>query len=119
RVYRVAMSADKFNTKFENWIETDLLKMNAWDISQVELRDYSVERGISRDGSVIPTLNPRADIDLAYNDQDRESQWTLKKLIVFKEGEPVEEQLGPDQELNVAKLNEMKSALDELKIVNV
>src|SRR5690606_28162704 len=34
RVYRVAMSADKFNTKFENWIETDLLKMNPWDISQ-------------------------------------------------------------------------------------
>jgi hypothetical protein len=116
-VYRAEFSADKFSPKFENWIETDLLKLNPWDVSNVELRDYTVQEGLTREGQVVPTLRQRGDIDLAFNDKD--SKWTLKKLVEYKQGKPVEEKLSSDQELNATKLNEMKTALDDLKIVNV
>ncbi len=116
-VYRAALASDKFSPKFENWIETDLLKLSPWDISQIDLRDYTVQEGLTQGGQLVPTLRQRADIDLAFNDKD--SKWVLDKLVEYKNGKPQDEKLGPDQELNTAKLNEMKTALDDLKIVNV
>ncbi|MCC7086242.1 MAG: DUF4340 domain-containing protein [Pirellulales bacterium] len=114
-IYRVALASDKFSSKFEDWIETDLLKLNAWDITNVDLRDYSVQEGIAPDGRIVSMLRQRANIDLGLKD----SKWQLDKLVEFKDGKPVEEKLQDDQELNSTKLNELKTALDDLKIVNV
>ena len=41
QICRVAIRTDKLSTKFEDWIEKDLLKLNAFDVRQVELNDYS------------------------------------------------------------------------------
>src|SRR5262249_11291164 len=62
QVYRVQMNADKFTTNFADWIETDLLKLNAWDITDIKLHDYSVAEKLTRTGEVTPVMMPRADI---------------------------------------------------------
>lgn len=96
-VYRTAINPAQLSSKFDDWIEKDLLKLNAWDIASVNLNNYSVD-----------FLNQRMSkgdrLDLAYNDQD--SKWTLADL---KSGE----------ELNAETLNALKTALDDLKIVDV
>ncbi|MFM9115644.1 MAG: DUF4340 domain-containing protein [Planctomycetota bacterium] len=42
RVFLVKIDPTKFTTKFGEWIEKDLLKLNALDVDQIRLRDYSV-----------------------------------------------------------------------------
>jgi hypothetical protein len=111
-VYTVKLATDKFSPKFEDWIETDLLKLNTFDIKQVELRDYAV-RPEDR-------ANPIQEKSIAQLEfDDKEAKWSLSKFEEFPEGKPVEVKLTDKEELNTAKLNELKSALDELKIVNV
>ena len=41
------VKTDKLSTKFQNWIEEDLLKLNAFDIKQVVMDDHSVDELIS------------------------------------------------------------------------
>src|SRR5690606_6581484 len=42
RVYRAILNTEGFSDQFANWIETDLLKLNPWDIREVALHDYTV-----------------------------------------------------------------------------
>ncbi|HUT89317.1 MAG TPA: DUF4340 domain-containing protein [Thermoguttaceae bacterium] len=109
-VYTVKVKTDKLSTKFEDWIEKDLLKLNTWDVKQVRINDYSVDvlRGVQ---------TPRSLMTLDYDDGD--SKWKLNECKVFKEQGWVEVQMAEDEEINTSKLNDMKSALDELKIVDV
>ncbi|HTQ37478.1 MAG TPA: DUF4340 domain-containing protein [Pirellulales bacterium] len=117
QVYRVQMNADKFSTNFSDWIETDLLKLNPWDIEDIKLHDYSVTDKLTPTGEIQPALMPRADIDLAYD--DKTNKWNLKALQEYKDGKPTDIKLTGDEELNSAKLNDLKSALGSLKIVDV
>ena len=116
-VYRVALKTDKFSTKFEDWVETDLLKLKPWDITEVKLRDYKVAELFSPDRQYDPKIEHHADIDLAF--EDTSSKWDLKKLLDYKDNKPKEVKLKDDQELNSTPLNDMKNALGGLKIVNV
>jgi len=109
-VFVVAMKADKISTKFEDWIEKDLLKLQTWDVRKVRIHDYSVD-------VLAGVQTPRSDMTLAYD--DRESKWKLERDEVFRGGKYVERPLGDDEELNATKLNDMKYALDDLKIVDV
>jgi hypothetical protein len=117
-IYVVEAKTDKLSTKFENWIERNLLQISSFDIKQVEVRDHSVDvmRG---------ALYQRGDTAVEYNDSG-EPKWKLiedKKFAPLKdrpdEGQWVPVKLAPDQELNSAKLDELKTALDDLKIVDV
>jgi hypothetical protein len=96
-VYRAEIRPDKLTTKFENWIEKDLLKMNTWDIKDIVLNNYSLDEVNGR-------IVPGDVLELSY-DGDK-SKWDLKDL---KEGE----------ELATDKLNGLRDALDNLKIVDV
>ena len=69
QVYRVQMAADKFSTNFADWIETDLLKMSPWDISDVKLRDYSVVDTMTRSGELNTILDQRSDADLTWDEK--------------------------------------------------
>lgn len=110
QVYVAKLTTDKFSTKFEDWIEKDLLKLNAWDIEQVSFNDYSVDylRG---------TITPRSKLQVQYDAKD--AKWKLEELEVFRGREYEPEALAVDEELNTQKLNDLKNALDELKIVDV
>ena len=43
QVYMVEVKTDKLSTKFQNWIEEDLLKLNAFDIKEIVMDDHSVD----------------------------------------------------------------------------
>jgi hypothetical protein len=117
QVYRVQLKADKFSPKFEDWIETDLLKLQPWDITEVKLSDYSLVDTVYPTGERGKGLQRRADIDLTFD--DKTSKWELKDMIEHKGRSDNQGKLGEDEELNSVKLNDMKNALGALKIINV
>jgi hypothetical protein len=99
-----------------------LLKLHAWDLQQVLIKDYSAELQplMTQEGLQIQlAFDSRSEMTLAYNDTD--SKWNPIKLTAFdpKKGEHVEFKLGKDEELNEESLNGLKSALEDLKIVDV
>ncbi len=97
RVYTTQVSTDTLSIKFEDWIERDLLKLDPSKIVEVIINDYSIDEVRQRliQGEVLT---------LSYDDS--ENQWGLDGL-------------GADEELVTEKLDDLKRALDDLKIVDV
>jgi len=112
QIYSVKVDTDKLTTKFADWIEPDLLNLSPWDIRQMDIQDYSVDEA---NRSVIQ----RGEIWLDYDDAAEKDKWKLTADRKFVDGKWVAEQLPPGMELNTKMLDEMKSALDDLKIVDV
>src|SRR5262249_46348835 len=103
---------DKLSTNFETWIEKDLLKMNALDVERIRLRDYSIlrtNRGLAADMR----------LEAAVHFNSTESKWELEELANFNGKNKQATKLLEDEELNKEKLDGMKTALDDLKIVDV
>jgi len=95
RVYRVAVDTSKLSTRFQDWIEKDLLKLNAFDIRQLVFDDYTFDE-----------INERkVQNDRVFLNYDG-TAWTMEDM---EEG----------KELDVDKLNAMKGAIDSLQIVDV
>lgn len=99
RVYTVKLSTDDLSTDFADWIEDDLLKLNSFDIEGVKIVDYSINE-------LEGTRSELDMIQLNYDDSASDAKWTMVDL---PEGD----------KLNETKLNDMKNALDDLKIVDV
>lgn len=110
-VYAVKIDPDKLSTKFKDWIEKDLLKMNAWDVENVTLKNYSV--------AIRPPNRVLVDkkFDLAADFKD--SEWKLKEFKKYRGEEGLVTALGENEELNKEKLNDLKTAVDELEIADV
>jgi hypothetical protein len=116
-IYTVAVSTNEFSTKFGDWIEKDLLKLNPLDVKQVELNDYSSQARATREGQYL-ALDQRSEIDLGFD--DAKSQWSLLEMKEFDaEGKPTTITLSDTEELDAEKLNAMKAALVDLKIIDV
>lgn len=96
-LFQVKFDPSKLTTKFSEWIEDDLLKLNPWDVQNIVIDDYSIDEAQGRriQGEVVK---------LSFD--EKEAKWSLEGLA---EGE----------ELDATKLNDMKTALDELRIVDV
>ncbi len=123
-VYTVAVKTDKLSTKFEDWIEEDLLKLSSIDVRRVRIRDYSADLRQVFDlarGVIGVTLDQikRSVMTLEYDDKD--SKWNLVEDKVFDQQNErlVDTEMADDEELNTTKLNDMKWALDDLEIVDV
>ena len=90
-VYVIEIDPAKLSTNFEDWIEKDLLKLNAWEMQQVEVKDYSAEMQVVMRPQGRPAIgvawDPHADLTFGYNDAD--GKWTPIKLRKFdpKKGE--------------------------------
>jgi len=112
QVYMVSVKTDKLSTKFQNWIEEDLLKLNALDVKEIVIDDHSVDE-------VRGEIVLRGITTVDYDSKD--SKWNLVDDKTFdpQTGKWSNVKLGEDQELNTTKLNELKTALDDLKIVDV
>ncbi len=94
RIYAARVDLD-VSTKFSDWIEADLLKVEKNDINQVILKDYSINE---RTGSV--------------NQRD--------VLTLKKEGDKwVADRMPAGQEVDNSKATTLLTTLDELKIVGV
>lgn len=96
-VYTAKIKTDKLSTSFADWIEKDLLKLNSFDLREIILDNYSIDetQGV---------VNPGERMFLKYNEKD--SKWSL-------------EGLAEEEEMVTDKLNDLKNALDDLKIVDV
>ena len=114
RIYRAVVKTDKLSTKFQNWIEEDLLKLNAFDVKAG--RDGRPQR------RRVESNQPLIQRGLTVVDFDnKDSKWTLEKMEASDpaSGKWEEVTLKEDEELDTQKLNDLKTALDDLKIVDV
>jgi len=117
-IYRVELDTTKFTTKFDDWIEKDLLKLSPWDIRRLTVDDSTCSYDVDQATGLVVSQDRTARIDLAYDDKD--AAWSLEKLVEFgKDDKPVEKELAADQELATVKLNDLRNALGDLKIVDV
>ena len=119
RVYRVELDTSKFTTKFDDWIEKDLLKISPWDVRRLTLDDSSCTFGMDEaSGRPTISLDRRSRAELGYDDKD--ATWSLIKLEGFDDkNQAKEEKLGEGEELASGKLNDLRNALGDLKIVDV
>lgn len=119
RVYRVELDTSKFTTRFDDWIEKDLLKISPWDVRRLTIDDSSCSFGLDEaSGRPMVSLARRCRAELAYDDKD--ATWSLQKLEGFDgKNQPKEEKLAEGEELASGKLNDLRNALGDLKIVDV
>ena len=94
RVY-VAQLDLEVSTKFEDWIERDLMELEKDEIQKVTLKDYSINE---RTG----TINQRGTLILTKKDE----KWEADRM-------------SSKQELETYKMNELVKTVDELSIVGV
>jgi hypothetical protein len=117
-VYVVELDPSKLTTRFEDWIEDDLLKINPFDIRRIEIKDYTAELMGTAQGIGVK-WDRRAEMALDYDNTD--SKWTaesLKKFDTAKESY-VDYSLAEDEELNQETLNKLRDGLDDLLLVDV
>lgn len=113
-VWVAKIDMTKLPVDFDQWIEKDLLQLNALDVSKVTLKDYNV---LSPQGDGRYGLFPRMEAAVAWNAE--KGEWQLEELVRYAQNKPVADGISEQEELNKAKLDELKTALDDLKIVNV
>ncbi len=77
RVYTVEIDPDKLSTKFQDWIEQDVLALNPIDIAQMIIFDYSVTPTLTADGRIRPELVERSLIHVRWNGDD--AKWELQE----------------------------------------
>lgn len=113
-VYIADISVAPFTTEFRKWIKGELLGVKSFDINSIMLRDYVI----------LPTQNggyamrKNFDADLSFD--PAKSTWSLDRMLTFEEGPagtPVT--LTPEQELKASSLNDLRTAVQGLEIVNV
>jgi uncharacterized cupin superfamily protein len=97
RVYTVEVDPANLTTKFEDWIERDLLKFEPVQLKEVFIDDYSIDELQGR-------IMRGEQLALKYD--SAASNWTLDGLAA-------------DETLDTAQLDELRTALDDLNIVDV
>jgi hypothetical protein len=116
-VYRIEIDTSKFTTRFDDWIEKDLLKLSPWDVRRLVLDDYTLG-AVESGGRIRVEQNRKSRTDLTYDDKD--AKWSLVKLEAFADGKTAKEEKLPEgEELASGKLNDLRNALGDLKIIDV
>jgi len=116
-VYIVEIDPSKVSTKFEDWIERNLLGMNTMDLKQVHIQDYAI---VPAEDGIHGVEKHQGDYLLDY-DFNATPAWKLTKDLVYDEAKKamVPRTLAADEEIDTKKLDDLKSAIDDLKIVDV
>lgn len=94
RVYASLVNVD-ISTKFEDWIEQDLLQVETRTIQNITLRDYSIDERTR-------SINQRDVLTLSRS----EETWEANRMP-------------SDQEVDSTKIDELLEGIDELSIVGV
>ena len=115
RVYQVKIDPTQLSTKFEDWIETDLLKLSSWDVASITMKDYSMQSQRTFQGYQVAE-EKRFDLKVT----DDNGTWNLDYLKEYNaNNEPTLAQLEEGEELKKDRLDTLKNSLSELKIVDV
>lgn len=95
---------DDLSTKFVDWVEKDFLDLDKWDVKRVTLDNYEVETVPLPNGRIGKRIKSAPQHVLDYES----SEWKLS-------GSPLAE----NEELDKDKLDSLKDALDDLRIIDV
>ncbi|MDR1494337.1 MAG: DUF4340 domain-containing protein [Planctomycetaceae bacterium] len=120
-VYVMALNADNLSTKFDDWIEKNLLKLDSFNLKTIRMNDYSTDI-VETERGVVTDPRFHSMFELNYDSESvGDNKWTLKTLTRRdpKTGNTVQVTLAPDEKLNDKKLEEMRMAFDDLKIIDV
>ncbi len=112
-VYVVDFDDAPLTTSFTKWIEDDLLKLSSIDIEDMEIRDHNASLAT---GQFSLTSNYDAKVKLDG------TEWSLESLAEYAANDPltpIPVDPLPSEKLDATKLNEIKNALDDLKIADV
>jgi hypothetical protein len=117
-VYVVELDPSKLTTRFEDWIEDDLLKINPFDIRRIEIKDYTAELMPTSQGIGVK-WDRRSEMALDYDATD--SKWSGESLKQFDKGTEsyVDYKLTDDEEIDQETLNKLRDSLDDLLLVDV
>ncbi|WP_413431344.1 hypothetical protein [Crateriforma spongiae] len=117
-VYVVKLDDSPLTTKFQDWIEEDLLQLSSIEISQVQIKDYTASLNATINGLTVQwdrNFEATASVD--------GSDWSIDQLLVYDannpQAEPTPAEIPEDASANKETLDEMKNALDDLRIVDV
>lgn len=111
QIYQVEIDPSQLSTRFEDWIETDLLNLDIRFVSGLTLKDYSVQQG--EGGGLY--ADQRLEVKLGVKDGSWQLDW-------IKESSPDGlrlAELQPGENLNAQRLYTLITALDDLRIVDV
>ena len=105
-VYRIPLNIE-LSTKFSDWIEPDLLQMEASDVVQLEMNNYQIEeRSSGMFGQVKQLMKVKGD-EISLSRDSSTDDWELGDLK-------------PDAEkLDQAAVNAVVGVLDDMAIVDV
>ncbi len=105
-VYRIPLNIE-LSTKFADWIEPDLLQMEATDVVQLEMNNYKIEeRSSGMFGQVKQLMKVQGD-DISLSRKTSTDNWELENLK--PESEKVDQ----------AAVNAVVGVLDDMAIVDV
>lgn len=117
RVYVVQLNAEAFPIEFKKWIDSDLLELNPFDVTQMTFGDYTAALLQGAGGSARIDRADRMEAVVDYSDID--NKWTLSSLQLARDGRLAPAQLGPGEKLNDTALTAARTALDEMQLVDV
>lgn len=112
-VYLVELKTDSLTNDFSKWIESDLLKLSSTDIQNIAIQDYT----IVPNGDGTANQNKVYDANVAFSNTD--GKWNAEAISIYKENVAEVRTVGDDEQLNTTKLNDLRSALDSLRIADV
>lgn len=111
----VKIQDEDLSTKFEDWIEKDLLQLSSFDVEEVTFNDYSLITRRNPLGQEQVALDPRLKMTVS---SESSGDWDMKEFIRYSP-EEASVQLAESEELNTENLNQLKNALDDLEIIDV
>ena len=122
QVYVVKLDTGKLSVRFDDWIEPNLLNLNTMDLKKIDVKDYTFTITPVKSGNQVvlepvQTFKGEFVLDTPAGDQP----WKLAKELALDPSKEkmVSRPLAADEELNVTSLDALKSALEDLKIVDV
>ncbi|MCL2622417.1 MAG: DUF4340 domain-containing protein [Planctomycetaceae bacterium] len=119
-VYVMAINKDHLSTKFDDWVEKNLLDISSYDLNSVRMQDYSTDLVETEHGiAMVPIFH--SFFKVGYNPMSLSDKWQLDMLqrLDPRTGQRMDVTLAPDEMLNESKLEEMRQAFDDLKIIDV
>lgn len=117
-VYVTKIDLEQLPTEFGKWIERDLLQINPNDVAQLTLKDYSIVRKQDQFGRLVNQVQLKMDSTISWD--TLEGSWELEQFQVYDDrNNPHDATLADGEELAKAKLDGLKTALDDLKIEGV
>ncbi|QDU98745.1 DUF4340 domain-containing protein [Lignipirellula cremea] len=111
RVFVASVDLDQFSSRFEDWIQTDLLEFSPIALDQISIREYAV----TPVNQLQVKLTERSEITV----REKDAQWELVSLSLYGDNGWEKGSLPPGQQINAERLNELKDAIKDLTIVGV